>query len=168
MNLGNLTLRGKWKYELFRARKSGSLYLIEESKWSNLITTAGKNHILGATLAAATQITAWYVLLKGTGSVAAADIMSSHAGWAEINPYTGNRPAWTPGAVAAGSVDNSAAKASFTITSDTTVYGAALASTNTGATGTLYAAGDFTSSRAVVTNDVLQITATFTSADDGV
>ncbi len=141
-------------------------------KWvdgfENLVVTVGLNKYLDATLKTGLAAPAWYVGLKGTGTVVAGDTMSSHAGWAEITPYSnGTRPAFTPGVISGGSVDNSAAKAVFNINANTTVYGALMAddSTKGGATGTLLGAGDFGTARAVQSGDTLnvQVTCTITA-----
>lgn len=74
----------------------------------------------------------------------AADTMASHASFAESSSYSNaTRPAWTPGTVSAGSVDNSASQAAFTINATDYIFGAFLTSNNTkgGSTGTLYGAG---------------------------
>jgi len=140
----------------------------------NLVVDEGLNHILSSTLAAGTQITAWYIGITNASPVpAAADVMSSHAGWTENTNYTeANRQVWTPGAVSGKSVDNSASKAAFNInTNGQTIGGAFLVSNNTkgGTTGTLYSCGAFTlGNKSVDSGDKLEVTATFTQADDGV
>ena len=109
----------------------------------------------------------WFVGLKGTGTVVAGDTLQSHAGWAEINPYSNaTRPAWTPGAVSGGSVDNSAAKAVFNINATSTVYGCFLANDSVvnGTFGILFGAGDFASSRSVANGDTLNVTVTCTES----
>ena len=137
--------------------------------WQNIVVNQGLDDLLSITLAAGTQDTSWFVGLKGSGSVAAGDTLASHAGWSELTPYAGNRLAWTPGAVSAQSVSNSASTADFAINGSATVHGAFLAGVNTGTSGRLYAAGDFSGgSRAVISGDTLKVTATFTTADDGV
>lgn len=123
----------------------------------NLVPTEGRNKYLDATLKTGLAAPAWYAMLKGNGSVQAADTLASHAGWSEITPYSGNRPAWTPGTISSGSVDNSASKAQFTINAATTVYGAALASVASGTSGTLLGVGDFTTPRAVDIGDVVSL-----------
>ena len=138
--------------------KDGRQKWVEE--FENLVVTAGLNKYLDATLKTGLASPAWYVGLKGSGSVVAGDTLASHAGWSEITPYSGNRPAWTPGTISSGSVDNSASKAVFNINADTTVYGAFLASVNTGTSGTLLGGGDFSSSRAVLNGDTLNVTIT--------
>lgn len=157
-------VKGRWTVTC-RGR-DGQIKWVETIE--NLIVNEGLNYLLDVALSGGAQITTWYVGLKGTGTPAAGDTLVSHASWSELNPYSGNRPAWVDGGVSGQSVDNSASKASFAITSSTTVYGAFLASVNTGTSGTLYAAGDFATSRAVQNGDTLEVTATFTMADDGV
>lgn len=161
-NLGfhqDVAFRGRW--QVVCKDRHG------REKWSeditNKIPTAGLNHILSIVLAAGTQITAWYVGLKDSGSVVAGDTLASHGGWTEDANYSGNRKAFTPGAAAAGSIDNSASKASFAITGTTTLYGAFLASAASGSSGTLLAAVDFSSSRAVVSGDTVTVQYTLTA-----
>ena len=144
---------------------TGILKWVEE--FPNLVTTEGKNTLLDYTLKTGQASPVWYVGLKNTGSAAAADTMASHALWTENTTYSdATRRTFTPGAISAGSVDNSASKAQFNINGTTTIYGAFLTSNSTkgGTTGLLYGVGDFATSRAVVSGDVLnvQITATIT------
>lgn len=129
-------------------------------KFDNLVTTEGRNKYLDATLKTGLTSPAWYVGLKGTGTVVAGDTLASHSGWSEITPYTGNRPAWTSGTISSGSVDNSASKASFSINATVDVYGAMLASVNSGTSGTLLGAGDFSAMKSVSSGDTLQVTIT--------
>lgn len=142
---------------------------IRELKWKeffkNIVVTTGLNKLLDATFKNGLTTPAWYVGLKGTGSMVAGDTMASHGGWAEITPYSdANRPTFTPGTISAGAVDNSASKAVFNINGSSTVYGCFLADNNTkgGTTGTLYGGGDFGASRSVVNGDVLNVTITLT------
>ena len=136
-------------------------------KWSdtfdNLVTTEGLNKYLDATLKTGLTTPAWYVgvvTAKSTG-YAAGDTLASHVGWTEGTPYAGNRPAWTPGAVAAGSVDNSAAKASFTLNATATVFGCFLCAATSGTAGILLGVGDFSGgSKGVASGDTLQVTVT--------
>lgn len=131
-------------------------------KFRNLVTTEGKNSILSVYFDAATQITTWYLGLKGTGSAAAGDTLASHAGWSEVTPYAGNRPAITFGTASAGSLAGS--QIAFTINASATVAGAFIASAATGTSGTLYSAGDFSASRSVVSGDTLNVTPTVTAS----
>jgi hypothetical protein len=95
--------------------------------------------------------------------------MASHASWATITPYSNaTDPAFTPGAISGGSVDNSASKAVFNINATDDVYGAFLKDNNTkgGSTGILYGAGDFGAYRSVLSGDTLnvQITCSITAS----
>lgn len=152
----SVTIAQKYHVECFAP--DGTLKWQDEI--DNLVVTEGRNKYLDATLKTGLASPAWYVGLKGTGTVVAGDTLASHSGWSEINPYSGNRPAWTAGTVSSGSVDNSSSKASFAITSSTTVYGCFLASANTGTSGTLLGAGDFGTAKAVDNGDTLQVTVT--------
>ena len=117
-----------------------------EDEAKNLITNEGLDHILDVVVAAGTQTATWYVgLMGGSPTPAAGDTLASHAGWTEVEAYTGDRQTYTPGAVSSQSVDNSASKATFAINADaTTVGGAFLASTATGTSGILLSAAAFT------------------------
>lgn len=131
-------------------------------KWEehihNLVTTEGKNNIIDNQFKGSGYTAAWFLGLKGTGSAAAGDTLASHAGWSEVTPYSGNRPAIAFGTTSAGS--NTATQISFTINASATVAGAFIASVNTGTAGKLYSAGDFAASRSVVSGDTLNVTPT--------
>lgn len=141
-------------------------------KWresfDNLVTTEGKNWYLDATLKTGSAAPAWYVgLVLGPSETgyAVGDTMASHAGWVEDTTYSnGTRPAWTPGAVAAGSVDNSASKAVFNINGTVTISGAFMADSSTkgGTTGKLMGVGAFAADRSVLSGDTLNVTITCT------
>lgn len=101
----------------------------------------------------------------------AADTMGSHSPWNESTAYSNSvRPTWTPGSVAAGSVDNSASPAVFTINvNNTRVGGLFLAdnSTKGGTTGTLYGMAPFTTNgfKQVDNGDTLTVTGTIAATD---
>jgi hypothetical protein len=135
----------------------------------NLTTTAGKNDQLTQYFKGSAWTAAWYVGLVDNASWSAynvADTMASHAGWIETNTtYSqGTRPAWTGGSVAAGSVDNSASVAVFSMTGTITARGAFLNSVATkgGTLGTLYGEADFGAARALLSGDTLNVTITLT------
>lgn len=122
---------------------------------------------------------AWYTgLITGPGSgttYADGDTMASHAGWTENSTaYSeATRQALTMGTPSGGSVNNSAAKAVFTI-DDTCAAGCVIAgnfivdnSTKAGTTGILAGEGDWSADRTVYQTDTLncQITSTITSSD---
>jgi len=142
-------------------------------KWSddieNLVTTVGKNFTLDTTLG---NVAGGAVVmgLKGTGTAVVADTQASHASWLEVGgtnapAYTGNRPTPTFSAAASGSKATSSA-VSFSITSTGTVAGCFIniggSATKDSTTGTLFSAGDFSSSKSVVNGDTIAVTYTAT------
>lgn len=149
--------------KLLRKRKKPIL------KWKdgfkNIVVTAGLNILLDSTIKSGVSSPVWYVGLKGMGTMVAGDTMGSHGGWAEITPYSDStRPEYVEGTIASGAVDNSASKAVFNCNTTSTVYGCFLVNNSTkgGTTGTLYGGGDFSSSRAVINGDTLNVTITLT------
>jgi hypothetical protein len=155
----NIGLTNFWKVTCLD--KDGNIKWEEDNK--NIIVTAGLNHILDTQFHATTQVTTWYIGLKGAGTPIAADTMASHSSWAELTGYAGDRKEWTEGASAAGSMTN-ASSVDFTINATATVAGAFLNTAATGTAGTLYGVVDFSSSRAVISGDTLQVTVTVTAA----
>jgi hypothetical protein len=141
--------------------KDGNEKWTEEKK--NLITTVGLNHILDTQFHATTQVTTWYIGLKGAGTPVAGDTMASHSAWAELSGYSGSRKEWTEGASSAGSMTNGSS-VDFSVTGTATVAGAFLNTAATGTAGTLYGVVDFSSSRSVISGDTLQVTVTVTAA----
>ena len=138
-------------------------------EFPNLVVTNGLNLLLSDTFKGSTPATSWFVGLVGTTSTgfAAGDTMASHAGWTEIAAYTlATRPALTLGSVSGGSVDNSASASAFTMNATTTVYGAFICDSSTKTTGNgtvgLYGEGAFTTSRSVISGDILNVTITLT------
>lgn len=141
-------------------------------KWresfSNTVVTSGKNDLLTNYFKGSSYTAAFYVGLVDNASfsaIAAADTMASHAGWLESTAYSNaNRPTLTLGSASAGSIDNSASKASFSINATATINGAFTTTNNTkgGTTGTLYSAGSFGSTRSVLNGDTLNVQVTLT------
>ncbi len=159
----NAVIENYWTVEIVRGGKT-----IWRETYANLIPTGGCTKILDATFVTGLASPLWYVGLISTGpTFAAGDVMGGHAGWTELTNYSQtSRPQWTPGAVSSGSVDNSASKASFSITSGATLTGAFLTDSNTkgGTTGTLYGEGAFASGdQAILGGDVVNITVTLTA-----
>jgi len=165
-------LRGRWAVEC--RRSDGTLRWRETIE--NLVVNQGLDEILNATLAAQTQHTAWFVGLLASSPSPLPGWTKTEVGAADfVNYDEATLPAWTPNGASSGqSVSNSASKAVFTISVDSsTIGGAYLASTNTKAvesgSAIIYAAGAFTGGdKNADDNDTLSVTATFTAADDGV
>ena len=135
----------------------------------NGITTAGLNHILDTEFHAGTQVTTWYLGLINGGStptLAAADTMSSHAGWTEYTTYNQtNRVAWDETAASAGS-NTSNTTSDFSMNASGTVAGGFLTSVSTksGTTGTLFMTATFSGGNQTVSNgDTLKLTYTLST-----
>lgn len=143
-------------------------------KWSdtikNLVVDEGLDDVLDKYLKGSTYTAAHYVgLTDGTPTVAAGDTMASHAGWTEVVAYDeAVRQTATWGTVSSKSVDNSASKAVFTISANSTTVGGCFLSTDDtrgGSTGTLYGGGAFTAGdKSLDDDDVLNVTVTATAA----
>jgi len=153
--------------------KDGNLKWEAQSK--NLVVNVGLAYMAGSALTSTTPITTWYLGLYGAASSnnpAAADTMSSHAGWTEVVAYSNvTRVAATFVAATTANpsvVTNTASPATFNINGTTTVGGAFLTSDSakSGTAGTLFSAADFGSpgDRSVVNSDTLSVTYTFSLA----
>ena len=142
-------------------------------KWEedihNVVCTVGKNATLDGILGNSAQ-GAVVMGLKGTGTAVAADTMSSHATWLEVGlanlpTYSGNRPAPSFSAASAGSKTTSSV-VTFSITGTGTVAGCFIniggSATKDTTTGILFSAGDFSSSKSVVSGDTIAVTYTAT------
>lgn len=157
---------GKWKSRIVHA--DGSATPWDEAP--NIVVNEGLDHFLDVTLSAATQITSWFVgIFEANYTPVATDTAANIAtNSTESTAYTeANRQAWTEAGVTAQNITNVASKAAFTINATKTMWGAFLVSSNvkSGTAGTLIAAGQFASSRAVVNTDVLEVTYELTAAD---
>jgi len=156
-----LNLKGKFRFECFD--KDGKLKWEKEA--DNAATDEGLNSVLNVYFHAVTQISTWYIgLITGTGTLAAADTLASHAGWTEGTDYTGTRLEWTEGAASSKSITN-AATVDFPCTGSMTVKGAFLASATSGTSGVLFCTAAFTGGdQAVGNGDTLKVTYTVTAA----
>ena len=150
--------------------KEGNLKWQAESH--NLVVNVGLQDMNAKYFTGSAYTAAWYIGLYGaaaSNTPAAADTMSSHAGWTEVVAYSqATRPACTFGTPTTADpsvATNSASPATYTINGTTTVGGAFLTSNSTksGTTGTLFSASDFSSpgDRSVVSGDTLTVTYTF-------
>jgi len=168
----------------FRA-KFGGVFDVEcfdkhgNLKWQerahNIITNEGLDHILDTELHGATAITAWYCALVETDTTAAATQTYATPIYTESTSYDETqRPAYDEAAASSQVITNSANKAAFTISDTKTMYGAALVGGGSAALtkadaaggGTLLCYAKFTSSRAVVDDDVINLTYSISAADD--
>lgn len=138
-------------------------------KWEddiqNLVVTVGKNDLLDKYFAASAYTPTWYMgLVSGatTPTYAATDTLASHAGWTELaagTAYTGNRITMGWSAASAGS--KSSTSTAFPIIATNTVAGCLVTNVNTGTSGILYSAGNFTGgNKSVSSGDTLNVTYT--------
>jgi hypothetical protein len=159
-------LKTHWRVECRDAQ--GVLKWVDE--FDNLVVTAGLNDSLTQHFKGSSYTAAWYIGLTGHDpTFAAGDTMSSHAGWTEVTAYDeANRVTLTLGAVANGSVDNTANQARFTVsTNGTEIGGAFIVNNNTkgGSTGTLYGGGALANgNRTLADGDTLDISVTLGAA----
>lgn len=131
----------------------------------NLVTTVGKTDIIDKYFKGSAYTAAFFCGLKGTGTAAVGDTMSSHAGWAEVTVYTQSpRPSLVPGTTSAGS--NTCGGVVFTMNATYTVAGLFITTNSTigGTTGTLYSAGDLAVARSGGTGDSITITPTVSAS----
>jgi len=160
---GSFAPRGEFNVEHWRDGK-----LLGTYKFPNGVTNEGKDHALGATFNLVTQINPWYIGIvdnSGFTAFAAADTMSSHAGWNEFTTYSeATRVDWGEDAASGQAISNST-PATFNITGSGTLQGVFVTSVNTksGTTGTLWATASFASTIPVVNTDQLKITYTVTA-----
>lgn len=143
--------------------------IIDEFDVGNIVVDQGLNHLLNVAFNGATQINPWFLgLFEGNytpvAGVNAATIVGASTECIAYSEAT--RPEFIEVASTAKSITNSAAKATFTFTSNKTIYGAFLISdaTKSGTAGTLFSAAKFAAAKAVVATDQLLLTYTFTAA----
>jgi hypothetical protein len=137
-----------------------------ENEFLNTVVTAGKNNLLDTYFAGSAYTAAWYLgLITNTGfsAIAAADTMSSHAGWTESQSYSNANRGTIAWAAASGGSKATSAAVAFNINATDTIYGAFCTTSNTkgGTSGTLYSAGAFSGgNRAVANGDTLNVSVT--------
>jgi len=136
----------------------------------NTFTTEGMARILNIVFRAQTTESAIYVgIFKSNVTPAVGDTAAAKLGAAGTygecqdadydSPAT-NKPAYTIVSTSTASCTNAASPASFTMNAWITIYGAFLstAAAKTATSGTLFCAKAFSSSRAVIADDVLSVT----------
>lgn len=141
---------------------------IEKFSEFNLLPQVAINHIASLIRGAgATPISSWFMGIfennyVPTNAVTAADLPGVVG---ECVAYSeAARPAWTHSYNGAGVIDNLAAKAVFTMTSDKNLYGGFIVSTSTkgGNTGLLLSIARFSTVKVVPTGAELTVSATLT------
>ncbi len=171
-NKSGATFRGLFKAECYR---NGKLIWTEE--FSNIITNEGLDHMLDVALAGKTLIDPFYCVLFETNTTPGATHDYAAPSWTEVNAAIdeATRHIYVEAGASSQSITNSANKATFTFNASKTVYGAALlggsnvkGNTTDAATHVYLCGAKFGASRAVVDDDVINLTYTVTAADDGV
>lgn len=142
----------------------------------NVVTNEGLNALLNVMFSGSTQLSTWFVALTEAGTAGTNSTYASPT-YTECTSYDEvTRPAFTAStAGTAGTslalISNAHAKAEFTISASKTLLGGALlggaAGTkgDTGAGKVLYCSSLFSTSRAVVDDDVILIQITLTAVD---
>lgn len=157
-------------YSVEARNPQGELLWVEE--FDNLVVTAGLNDSLTKHLKGSGYTAAWYVgLTDGTPTFDPSDTMASHAGWTEVAAYDELvRQTLTLGTASGGSISNTAAKAVFTVSANSTTIGGAFVSdgsakaTDSGYnTGILYGGGAFVGDKVLDDGDTLTLTVTLTA-----
>jgi hypothetical protein len=160
----------KWQWEHWRDGQ-----IIDEWIETNICTDEGLTKILDVMFSKASQITNWYVGIYNTDTTPTAAMTYASPAFTESTHYSeATRPLWQEGGVSSKSIDNTSNKASFTMSSSETIYGAALFGGGSAATtkgdqaggGVIYNVSDFSSgSRTVASDDVLKVTITINATD---
>lgn len=164
---GEVGFVNHWVVECFD--KYGNLKW--DDRFKNLVVNTGLDDILDKYWKGSGYTAAFYVgLIDASPTIAAADTMASHAGWAELSAIydEAGRQALTLGTVASQAVDNSASKAQFAINTDSQSIGGAFISTDAtkgGTSGILVAAAAFTGgNKSVDDGDTLNVQTNLTAA----
>lgn len=149
-----------------------------EEQFPNLVVAVGKQLMLDTLLKGSSYsvVGPYLGLISGTGNTfAAADTMSSHAGWSEFTPYTVGGSAVrgtavfgsaTSSGLTPSNVTTSAASAiTYTITGGGGTVGGCFLVTGPGASstisntsGTLYSAGAFATAKITTAGDTVSVT----------
>jgi hypothetical protein len=174
--VGAETLGIEGSYEVVCRDAAGNIKW--EEKFPNLVVAVGKQLMLDTLLkgSAYTVVGPFLGLIDGTGNTfAAADTMSSHAGWAEFTNYTVGGSA-VRGTASFGSASSSGLTPSNVTTSAATaitytitgaggtvggcflVTGSGASSTQGNGSGTLYSAGAFATAKITTVGDTVSVT----------
>lgn len=162
------TFRPRMHWHVECVGPDGTVKWVEDGY--NLIVDTGINDALDKWLKGSSYTAAFYVgLTSASPTPAAGDTMSSHGGWTEVTAYNESvRQTLTLGSVSSKSVNNSASKAVFTISTNSTSVGGAFLTTNStksGTSGTLISVKAFTGgNKTADANDVLNVTVTITGS----
>lgn len=168
-----LAIRNLYEFEAWRPNAAGILVRQWIERVPNLTVTEGLNDLLTQYFKGSSYTAGWFVGLINNASFSAlaagdtaAQIGGSN-GWIEAATYSqATRPALSLGSASAGSIDNTASKATFSINGTVTINGAFVVSSSTksGTSGKLYGEASFGTPRALLSGDTLTVTVTLTAA----
>lgn len=159
-----------WDVEHWRDGK-----LLSKTLDHNIVTNEGKNKLLNVMFGAAgdasnTQITTWYAELVSSYTTAVATMTYASPTYTPYTGYSGTRPAYVEIKSTAQTTNNSASKASFSITATgpDIIYGASLVGGGSAPTtagdiaggGTLFSYSLFAASKTVYSGDTLDVAIT--------
>ncbi len=145
----------------FRHLRGGRV--IFEHTEHNLMPYEGVNHMLSVLVAQGTQTPTWYIAIYGNDY--APDVADTAATFptlaGELVGYTGNRPAFLPGAPSSGVISNAGQEAEFTFTAQQVVRGGFVAShaVKGSTAGVLLSAVQLPSPRTFEIGDVVSVAA---------
>lgn len=163
---------------------AGGVYTVEcvgadgTIKWTdtfhNLVVNQGLQYMNATTFSGSGYSASWYLgLLQGAGvdnTFSAAQTLASHgsngsSGWTESNAYAGARKSVTFGTATTANpsvITNSASPSSFVMNATITISGAFLTNVDSGTSGILFSAGNFTGGdKFVDSGDTLNVTYSF-------
>jgi hypothetical protein len=142
-------------------------------KWEdenhNLVVNAGLQHILDVTFSGGTAVDPWYIgLTDNSPTINSTDTLGGHGSWTEFTEYSSNRKAYVETRTNQ-QLSNSGDVATFSISSSGGgVGGGFLCSASTGTSGTLMGGAALSGgNRTVADGDTVEVTYTFSAADDG-
>ena len=143
--------------------------VIDQEFRHNIIPLEGLNYLLNSEFKGTAVPATWYIgLFEGNYTPQLSDTAAAFpAAATETSTFNeATRVAFVPGAVSGGTLDNSAAPATFTFNAPKTIYGGFMtsASAKGAVTGTLISAVRFASPKTPATGDLLKVTGGFVFA----
>lgn len=172
LSKSGIKLWGRFDVECYRKDE-----LVWREHICNIVTDEGLNRILNVILHGTTQTNPWYCCLIESNTDPVAGMTYDVPVYTESVAYdeaAAGRPIYNEAESTAKSTTNSGNKAVFTINATKTIYGASLVSVITagdhtgGANNVLLCYAKFSLARAVLDDDIINLTYTMTAADDNV
>lgn len=145
----------------------GAIKWVDETH--NIVVNAGLQHILDVTFSGGTAVDPWYIgLADNSPTFNSTDTLSGHGSWTEFTEYSSERKEYVETRTNQ-QLSNSGSVASFSISSSGGgVGGGFICSASTGTSGTLMSGAALSGgNRTVADGDTVEVTYTFSAADDG-